>query len=361
MIYIHIPFCHRKCTYCAFYSKTGKIDTEAYIDALCKEIHSRREPTHRVRTLYFGGGTPSLLEERQLGRIMGCLEQHFDMSHLEEVTLEANPEDINPAYLDALLRMGFNRLSLGVQSFHDSDLKVLNRVHDSNQAYHAVAMAQKAGFDNISIDLIYGLPGQSVEDWKDNLQCVEKLGIQHLSCYALTVEEGTMLDRQIAMGRITPSSEDVVAEQYDALCQWSREKGFEQYEISNFSLPGKESRHNSRYWDRTPYWGFGAAAHSFDGEKRRWNIAFLPTYLSGEDYFEEERLTDVDAYNEYVMTALRTCRGIDKNLVHFPDHLHRQISKYVQLGLIVETEDAYRPTAQGLLHADGIAADCFMD
>lgn len=361
MIYIHIPFCHRKCTYCAFYSKTGQYDMDAYVDALCREIVSRREPSHQVKTLYFGGGTPSLMNIRHLERIIGCLGQNFDMTNVMEATLEANPEDINPSYLASLRHLGFNRLSLGVQSFLDSDLKVLNRVHDSCQAADAVSMAQQAGFDNVSIDLIYGLPGQSVEDWMNNLRRVETIGVQHLSCYALTVEEGTMLDRQIAMGRVRPASEDVVAEHYDALCRWSQESGFEQYEISNFSRPGKQSIHNSRYWDRTPYWGFGAAAHSFDGSKRRWNLAFLPTYLSGENYFEEEELTKVDAYNEYVMTALRTSRGIEKRLVDYPEYLQGQILKYVQSGLIVETEDAYRPTSQGLLHADGIAADCFME
>ena len=360
MLYIHIPYCHRKCTYCAFYSQAGQHDREAYLEALCREIAMREEPQRKVRTLYFGGGTPSLLSLKQLERVMECLSEHFDLSLMEEATLEANPEDITPSYAEGLRRLGFNRLSLGVQSFGDADLKVLNRVHNAHQALDAIAIAQRAGFDNISIDLMYGLPGQTVEDWQHNLSFVQSLGVQHLSCYALTVEEGTMLDRQIAMGRVLPATEAVVEQQYRALCQWAQAVGYEQYEVSNFSLPGFHSRHNSRYWDRTPYLGFGAAAHSFDGQRRRWNIAFLPTYLSGKDYYEEEVLSEQDAYNEYVMTALRTTRGIDKAWVAHLPHLSRQIAKYVAAGLIVETPQFFRPTAEGLLHADGIAADCFL-
>lgn len=360
MLYVHIPYCHRKCTYCAFYSQAGKHDTEAYLQALCQEITSRREPSRRVRTLYFGGGTPSLLTSEQLGRIIDCLRKNFDLSQLEEATMEANPEDISTDYCKELLSIGFNRLSIGIQSFRDSDLHTLNRVHNAQQALNAIAAAQEAGFRNISVDLIYGLPNQSMEDWQENLQKVQQLNVQHLSCYALTVEEGTMLDRQMAMGRVQPASEELVAAQYKALYDWTQESGFQQYEVSNFCRTGFHSRHNSRYWNRTPYLGFGAAAHSFDGQRRRWNIAFLPTYLSQKDYFEEETLSQEDAHNEYIMTALRTTEGIEKALLPYPDNLARAIHKYLVAGLIAETPTHYRPTHEGLLHADGIAADCFI-
>lgn len=360
MIYIHIPFCHHRCTYCAFYSQAGKRGIEAYLDALAQEIVARSNPSLQVHTLYFGGGTPSLLSLDQLAQVNHSIAECFNTSELEEFTLEANPEDVSLDYCRGLRKLGVNRLSIGVQSFRDSDLRTLNRVHDASQAIAAIEAAQQAGFDNISVDLIYGLPNQRVEDWMENLHRVQQLGVQHLSCYALTVEEGTMLDRQIAMGRVLPASEELVAEQYEALCKWAQTSGFEQYEVSNFCRSGYYSRHNSHYWDRTPYLGFGASAHSFDGQRRRWNIAFLPTYLAQRDYFEEETLSEQDAYNEYIMTALRTVRGIDKRQVAYPEHLAQAIHKYINAGLILDTDLSYVPTREGLLHADGIAADCFL-
>lgn len=368
MIYIHIPYCHRKCTYCAFYSAVTKADKQGYVDALCEELRRRRhEQAHPIRTVYFGGGTPSLLSVGQIGQIAGALRDNYDLGGVEEVTLESNPEDLTPQFLDELRRLGFvNRLSIGVQSFHDSDLRLLNRRHSAAEAFLAVKNASAAGFDNITLDLIYGLPGQSLALWQENLSMLEPLPIRHLSAYALTVEEGTMLARQIDEKRVEPLSEEGQLEHYFYLLQWARAHGFEQYEISNFSQPGFRSRHNSRYWDRTPYLGAGAGAHSFDGARRRWNVADVHDYIAsvsrGPVAHEEEEIGLKEAHNEYLMTALRTVEGIDKRLVAAPfsARLAGAMQRYIDAGLILDTPTHYRPSDEGLLHADGIASELFV-
>ena len=368
MIYLHIPFCHRKCTYCAFYSVVAAGDRQAYVDALCKELAMRRhEAGHPVSTVYFGGGTPSVLSVGQLGQIVDALAAHYDIAAVEEATLEANPEDLTPEYLHALAALGFfNRISIGVQSFSDSDLKLLNRRHSALQAVEAVHNAFDAGFGNISIDLIYGLPHSDTEQWRENLRQVEQLPVSHLSAYALTIEPGTILAKQVESGRIVTIGEEEVLRQYGALCMWAGEHGFEQYEISNFCRPGCKARHNSRYWDRTPYLGVGAAAHSFDGEYRRWNVADVKQYVesvaAGHIAHEEEQLGLKDAHNEYLMTALRTVEGIakDKVMQPFAARLAKEVQKFVDAGWVEETPTHYRPTAEGLLHADGMAAELFI-
>ena len=296
-----------------------------------------------------------------------ALHAHYDMSEVEEVTIEANPEDLTPDYLEGLKALGFfNRISIGVQSFRDGDLKMLNRRHDAAQAVCAVNNAHAAGVGNISIDLIYGLPQQSLADWQENLAMAARLPVAHLSAYSLTVESGTMLAKQTEQGRVSmPSDEDVVSH-YGVLVEWAEKNGFEQYEISNFCRPGMRSRHNSRYWNRTPYLGVGAAAHSFDGEHRRWNVADASQYVAsvsaGHIAHEEESLGLKDAFNEYVMTSLRTVEGIDKSMVQAPfrDRLAKGVRRFVDNGMIEETPTHYQPTPEGLLHADGIAAELFI-
>lgn len=367
MLYIHIPYCHRKCTYCAFYSAVTSGDKQDYVDALCKELALRKaELPHPLRTIYWGGGTPSLLSLAQIGQIVETIRANFNTSLVEEATLEANPEDLTPEFLAGLRRLNFfNRVSIGIQSFRDTDLRTLNRRHSAAQATEAVTNAKAAGFDNISIDLIYGLPNQTLADWRDNLQQLSQLPITHFSAYSLTVEEGTMLHKQIEQGRIAPAQEEAVLAEYEALLAWAQANGFEQYEISNFCQPGFRSRHNSRYWDRTPYLGAGAAAHSFSGTCRRWNVANADEYVlslkHGAADHETESITPADAFNEYVMTALRTTAGIEKSKVptDFTEHLQQQIAKYIAANLIEETPTHYRPTQEGLLHADGIAAELF--
>ena len=370
MIYIHIPFCHRKCTYCAFYSKAVSAPGDLlvnYVSALCRELEMRRhQMAGPVRTVYFGGGTPSILSVEQLARVVETLRKCYNLTALEECTLEANPEDLTPEYLDALRELELvNRVSIGIQSLHDDELRLLNRRHTAAQALAAVWNAREAGFGNLSVDLIYGLPGQTMEAWQDNLRLVGELPMTHHSAYALTVEPGTMLERQIGQGRVPPVDEAMAVEHYRALLAWTAEKGLEQYEISNFANPGYRSRHNSRYWDRTPYLGVGASAHSFDGEYRRWNVADVAQYCglleTGHVPHDEEQLTLRDAHNEYLMTALRTTEGIKKSLVPLPfaRRLSAKLQKFLVAGLLEETVTHYRPTAEGLLHADGMAAELF--
>ena len=355
MIYVHVPFCHRKCTYCAFYSKpvleTRGVSpaVERYVDALLAEMEQRKgEQAHPIKTVYFGGGTPSILPVEQLTRIVEGLRHCFDLSQVEEMTLEANPEDLTPDYLSALRRLGFNRLSIGVQSLDDKVLHMLNRRHTAAQALASVEEAHAAGFDNISVDFIYGLPDISTFNFQLSTL------VTHVSAYALTVEPGTALAVQVEQGRVTLPDEDEVVRQYHALRRMLSESGFRQYEVSNYALPGYESKHNSRYWNRTPYLGLGPGAHSFDGRGRRWN--------NPDGTVGEELLSAADAYNELLMTSLRTVRGLPVAAVPESqrERLHRGMQPYVEYGWITVKHDAYCPTAEGLLHADGMAASLFI-
>ena len=353
MIYIHVPFCHRKCTYCAFYSvRSSEFGVRSYVDTLLREMEDRKgEQAHPIKTVYFGGGTPSILPVSELERIVEGLYRCFDLSHLEEMTLEANPEDLTLDYLSALRRLGFNRLSIGVQSLDDKVLRMLNRRHTAQQAIQAVAEARSAGFENISVDFIYGI--------LENLEGLENLvileNVTHVSAYALTVEPGTALAVQVEQGRVVLPDEEAVVWQYHTLHEQLTRAGFEQYEVSNYARPGYESKHNSRYWDRTPYLGLGPAAHSFDGQHRLWN--------NPDGTFEQETLTPVDAYNELLMTSLRTVRGLP--LAAVPEgqkeRLLRGMQPYMDCGWIVLKDNCFCPTTEGLLHADGMAAALFAE
>lgn len=373
MIYIHIPYCHQKCTYCAFYSSPTRRDRQPYMDALCLELANRSsEQAHPIRTVYLGGGTPSLLPIGQLAQIVDSLRLHFDLSALQEATLEANPEDLTDNYLQQLAQLHFfNRISIGIQSFRDSDLRRLNRRHSAHEAILAVQRAHQHGFRNISVDLIYGLPYQSLSDWKSNLATLDTIlpFITHLSCYALTIEVGTMLHTQIAQSALASADEDTVLAHYQALQDWIARHDWQHYEISSYCRPNFQSRHNSRYWDSTPYLGIGAGAHSFDGTHRRWNASNIQSYIEGilshTPYFEQETLTPSDRYNEYLMTALRTAQGI--SLAHIRDqfpwaeqHLQQHVQRYLGTFLITHS-DRLVPTPEGLLHADGIAAELFAE
>ena len=377
MIYIHVPFCHRKCTYCAFFSMAvthssttatrrspspnlGEEQMARYVDELIEEMERRKdEQSHPIKTVYFGGGTPSILPMEQLARIVEGLYRWFNLSQVEEMTLEANPEDLTPEYLADLRCLGFNRLSVGVQSLDDQVLRMLNRRHTARQALEAVENAHKAGFENISVDFIYGI--RDLKDFKDlkDLKALKAFKdfidlVTHVSAYALTVEPGTALAVQVEQGRVVLPGEGEVVRQYHAMHRQLTEAGFRQYEVSNYARPGFESKHNSRYWDRTPYLGLGPGAHSFDGCRRRWN--------NPDGTVGEEQLTDTDAYNELLMTSLRTVRGLPLSLVPEgqQERLHRGMQPYVDCGWIVRKEGAYCPTAEGLLHADGMAAALFV-
>ena len=357
MIYVHVPFCHRKCTYCAFYSKVGIGSAAAYVDDILEEMERRKgEQAHPIQTVYFGGGTPSILPIGQLARIVEGMHHCFDMSQVQEVTIEANPEDLTPDYLQTLAGLRFfNRISIGIQSLDDGMLRLLNRRHTARQALAAVENAVAAGFHNISVDFIYGLPGLPAPA-VHLPSCVT-----HVSAYALTVEPGTALAAQVGQGRVALPGDDEVVRQYHAVRQWLAAEGFEQYEVSNYARPGHRSRHNSRYWDRTPYLGLGPAAHSFDGRRRQWNSP-MDAESGTWSVENEELLTEADAYNELLMTALRTTDGLALGAVPegHKERLHRAMQPYVDCGWIVFSAGRYVPTAEGLLHADGIAAALFI-
>ena len=311
---------------------------------------------HPVRTVYFGGGTPSILPIDDLTRIVDGLHRCFDLSRLEEMTIEANPEDLSLKYLAGLRALGFNRLSIGVQSLDDNILRLLNRRHTAQQAIEAIHNAHASGFDNISVDFIYGLPGGEAV-FSDAISAVT-----HVSAYSLTVEPGTALAMQVERGMVQLPDEDEVVQQYHALHSQLTEAGFLQYEVSNYARPGYESKHNSRYWDRTPYLGLGPAAHSFDGTHRWWNSP-LDAKSGRWNVENEETLSPSDTFNEMLMTSLRTTRGLPLAVVPEgqKERLQRLMQPYIDCGWIIPNNHRYIPTEEGLLHADGIAAELFVD
>ncbi|MBP5345345.1 MAG: radical SAM family heme chaperone HemW [Bacteroidales bacterium] len=323
-LYIHIPFCASRCIYCDFYSTTGR-NRSLFINALLKEIERTasnpalaelvRKP---IRTIYFGGGTPSQLSPSEIHAILDCLGQHFDLRDIEELTLEMNPDDISENYLSALPSC-INRVSLGIQSLVDSELKLLNRRHDADGAKKAVLLLKNHGFNNISLDLMYGLPGQTLESFEQSIEEALALQPQHLSAYNLSIEEGTPLARmkekdgiRTPQGLIELPDEETCNAMNALLRRKLKEAGFVQYEISNYALPGFESKHNSSYWNGTPYIGFGPGANSYDGNNRRWwNEPNLDAYISGMHEQGEELLSEEDRFNEQIMLPLRTIHGIN--------------------------------------------------
>lgn len=361
-IYIHVPFCLSKCYYCAFYSMPSLKRKDEYLESLRQEMVARKDYLHGmpVSTVYFGGGTPSLLTPEELKTILNLLHDHFPVEADAELTLEANPDTLSPEYLEALSAMGFNRLSIGIQSFFDDDLQYLGRRHDSRHARQCIDWARSAGFDNLSLDLIYGLPTSTADQWNRNLDMFFATGAPHLSAYALTLEPNSILTKRIAMGKAQPVEETAAVRDYGILCQRAAEEGFVHYEISNFCRPGFRSKHNSSYWFQTPYLGLGPAAHSFDGKERRWNAETLDGIRS-----EYETLTPENAYNEYVMLRLRTMWGLDLKYIRremgdaFAEHCERQAAPLVAQGRLSRTREFLYLTDPQMLFADGIAAALF--
>lgn len=372
-IYIHIPYCKQKCHYCNFFSlATGKYKDD-FPTALLNEAASRKDYLEGqvVHTLYFGGGTPSLLSPATISNIIQRLSELFDVSPDAEITLEANPDDMQPAYLEALRTTRINRLSIGIQSFRDVDLSYLHRIHKGDEALQAVRAARESGFDKLSIDLIYGIPTLSDEAWKNNLDTFFSLGIPHLSAYALTVEARTALDRLIAIRRLDAVDEAQIARQFGILLDRMDQKGFIHYEISNFALPSHYSRHNSLYWLGGYYLGLGPSAHSFNGRTRQWNISRLEPYIRGSAssgiVLEKEVLTPAQRYNEYVMTSIRTSWGTD--LDHIAAVFGESMASYcleaakpfIDAKKIEQRANRLFLTRNGKLFADGIAASLFAD
>lgn len=323
-----------------------------------------------IETVYFGGGTPSLLPTAQLKAVLDALQRKFAMHDAAEITLEANPDDISTLQLTTWRRMGINRLSIGIQSFFEEDLRWMNRAHNAEQSVNSIKQAQQAGFDDLTIDLIYGSPGLSDEKWKQNVQKAIELEIPHLSCYALTVEPRTALHNMIAKKKMPDTNAAQQARQFMQLTGWLQEAGYEHYEISNFSIPGKRSRHNSSYWQGKPYYGFGPSAHSFNGtDTRSWNIANNALYIQSLAQniipAEKEKLTVIQRLNEYIMTSLRTMEGSDLSYIRkkfggaFTEQILSSAQRYISSGKMMLNNHKLALTPSGKLFADGIAADLF--
>ena len=369
-IYIHIPFCRKACHYCNFHFSTSLKQTGEMMQAIRQEASMRHTYINeKVDTIYFGGGTPSLIPVDEISCTLDHLRSMLKTDDAAEITLEANPDDITPVSLEGWKTAGINRLSIGIQSFHGEDLRWMNRAHHEGQGLQSLRWAREAGFGNISIDLIYGTPGLTDEQWKHNVAAALSLEIPHLSCYALTVEPRTALDVMIRKGTKEDIDPEKQSRHFELLMQWMNDAGYEHYEISNFAKPGYRSRHNSSYWQGRSYLGLGPAAHSFNGRSRQWNIAnnalYVKGILAGSVPFEEEHLTADQRLNEYVMTSLRTKEGLSLSTVkavwddRAATRLFALSKKYIGREWMVEKDGSLVLTMKGRLFADGIAADLF--
>lgn len=372
-IYVHIPFCRQACTYCNFHFSTSLKQKDALLEALLKEIKLQKDWLEgaQVETIYLGGGTPSLLSADELSRVFDALFTTFKIGSLKECTLEANPDDLTIPYLRELRRTPIDRLSVGIQSFRDEDLRYMNRAHNAQQSDYALKAAQDAGFTNLSIDLIYGTPGLNDAAWLSNLSKMASLDIPHFSAYALTVEEGTALHHAIAKKGAAPVDAAQSAAQAGLLMTESERLGYEQYEISNFAKPGCYALHNTAYWQGTPYLGIGPSAHSFNGRNvRRWNVANNVLYIQSllresQVPFEEETLTPVQRLNEYIMTSLRTMWGCDLGKVErewgsdYHASLLREAGRFLESGKMILEGGKLLLTGEGKLFADGVAGELF--
>jgi len=370
-IYLHIPFCRQACHYCNFHFSTSLKQKNEFVDALLKEIGLQKNylPPETVNTIYFGGGTPSLLTQEELSAILQALHQQFQVAANAEVTLEANPDDITEQKLVEWKQAGVNRLSIGVQSFFEEDLRWMNRAHSAQQAIDNLQLARKH-FDNITIDLIYGGPTLPDDKWLHNVQQAIATGIPHISCYALTVEPGTALASLINKHKMAEVNTEDQARQFLLLMDWLQQAGYEHYEISNFALPGMRSRHNSSYWQGASYLGLGPSAHSFNGHSRQWNIAnnalYIKSLKENKVPFEIENLTDTQRLNEYIMTSLRTIEGLDTGWVvsrfgeREANQLQRDAQPFIDSGKMRFYNNHLQLTKEGKLFADGIAAALFV-
>ena len=374
-IYIHIPFCNSKCAYCGFYSLPSLKLKDRFLEALKAEIVARKDYLQgdAVNMIYFGGGTPSLLSLKEIGELLNHINAHYPVASNAEITLEANPDTLSLEYLEGLRQLGVNRLSIGIQSFFDNDLKYLSRRHDSHHAQQCLDWAKLAGFENISIDLIYGLPSSNADQWNKNLDIFFAYGLPHLSAYALTLEPNAILTKQIELGKVPPINEDDALRDYEILCQRAAENGYLHYEISNFCKRGIHSKHNSSYWFGTPYIGFGPSAHSFDGNSRQWNVSSVEKYCVSVpepvegSAIEKEILSPEQHYDEYVMLRLRTHWGIDLKWLkremgeRFSTYCEQHAQPLIAQGRLSQTREFLYLTDQQMLFADGIAEELFWE
>jgi oxygen-independent coproporphyrinogen-3 oxidase len=379
-IYIHIPFCKQACYYCNFHFSTSLALKDEMIHSLIKEIEIRSESPNgsdiaiiskeeKIETIYFGGGTPSLLSQSEISRLLSAIVGKYNIEKNAEITLEANPDDISFEKLKEWKAAGINRLSIGIQSFRESDLVWMNRAHNAAQALNCIHLARQAGFDNFSIDLIFGIPGLGDEEWKKNVQKIIDLQVPHIACYALTVEPKTALQKMIALKKKENVNSDAQAVQYSILMKMMRDAGYEHYEISNFAKPGFRSRHNSSYWQGKKYIGIGPSAHSYNGQMRMWNKANNIFYIKSLDQniipFEKEILTQTQKLNEYIMTSLRTIEGMDLKYIeeNFSKNEQTRIENILQNKLKKEqfTKEGNRIilTDEGKLFGDAISVKLF--
>ncbi len=372
-VYVHIPFCKQACSYCDFYFTTHLLNKADFLTALLSEIESKPAYLNNqvVETIYFGGGTPSQLETRELNTIIDCVKQHYNVSEKPEITVESNPDNLSRDYLQSLYNIGVNRLSIGIQSFKNEDLELMNRAHNCKEAEQCVSIARGVGFKNLSIDLIYGLPNSSLKDWKSNIKKALKLNPEHISAYNLTIEKGTPLAHSVAKGRVNIPSDEEIVMQHNTLVSSLNTAGFEHYETSNFAKKGYRSQHNSSYWKGTHYVGFGPSAHSFNGNSRSWNIANTKKYVDsmrkGKSYSETEILSEIDSINEFILTGLRTVEGI--NLQHFrsnfgekaDEQLMKESQSSISKGLLEKTENRLAITSTGKVLLDGVTAELFFE
>ena len=363
-LYVHIPFCKSRCIYCAFYSTTSSGMAEKYVSALCREMELRTGYCNQEwQTVYIGGGTPSTLPPDQLSRLFS----HIDCSHATEITIECNPDDVTPYFASLLSSLPVNRVSMGAQTFNDSRLRFLRRRHGAADVKRAVDNLRSAGIDNISVDLIYGFPEETLDQWDADITEALSLDVEHLSAYCLSYEEGTPLHRLLTEGKVAESDDELTRCMYYHLIDRLSDAGYEHYEISNFARPGRRSRHNSSYWNSTPYMGIGAAAHSYDITSRQWNVSDLHIYIKeveqGNLPFERETLDLTERYNDTVMLSLRTCDGLDLNEVksRFGTALHSylicQARQYEKSGLLVHEHDRLRLSRNGLYVSDMVITD----
>jgi oxygen-independent coproporphyrinogen-3 oxidase len=368
-IYLHIPFCRQKCHYCNFFSSASRKLKEPFLQALHEELQQNRNylSGQKVSTIYFGGGTPSLLTCEEIQSIIRTITATFTVAPDPEITLEANPDDLTEEYISQLQNTRINRLSIGVQSFFDKDLEALNRVHNTVQVHLSLVTCHLS----LSIDLIYGIPGLTDDRWIQNLETAIKYGIPHISAYALTVEPKTALYWMIDRKKVPPVSEEQAARQYSIMVRVLKEAGYEHYEVSNFCKPGYYSRHNTAYWKGVPYLGVGPSAHSFNGNSRRWNVSNISEYVNiinaGGIAYEEETLTLTQRYNEFVMTGLRTMWGCDSGYIlrefgsSYFDWFVKCAARYVAAGSMWQVAGTYFLTEEGMLFADGIAVEFFVE
>lgn len=370
-LYIHIPFCKKACHYCNFHFSTNQKHKYEFLQALCKELQQRATELKNttVSSIYFGGGTPSLLTSEDLNLIFKTIGTYYKIAPSAEITLEANPDDLKNSKIKMLSETQINRLSIGVQSFFEEDLQLMNRAHNANEAVESLKIARQY-FDNISIDLMYGMPQMSVERWRENLKVALGLGIKHMSCYALTVEPKTALEHFIKTSKHPPMNDALAASHFQVLIEDTQKAGLTHYEVCSFGTPEYFSQHNTSYWLGKPYLGVGPSAHSFDGKKRSWNVSNNTTYIKtlakNQLPLTEEILTPENRFNEYLMTGLRTMwgvslRNIDKNYgSEFKTQLLENAQKHLNSKMLILENDVLKTTNKGKFLCDGIASDLFI-